>query len=87
VKRTVVCTACISALFVCGMLAGCRKPSAATVASAAPSASEAPAAAPLAAPASTGLPTSEDFEAAAGNEINPSNMEAELEKLEKEISK
>ena len=86
-KRAVVCSVCISALVVCGMLTGCRKPSAATTASAAPSASEAPPPVAAAAPASTGLPTSEDFEEAAGNEINPSNMEAELEKLEKEISK
>ena len=83
-KRAIACSACISALFVCGALAGCRKPSAAAVASAAPSASEAPPAAP---PASTGLPTSEDFEEAAGNEINPSNMEAELERLEKDIGR
>jgi hypothetical protein len=83
VNRTVVSVACISALFFCGMLAGCKKPAAATVASAAPSVT----AAPAPAPASTGLPTSEDFEEAAGNEINPSNMEQELEKLEKDIGR
>jgi hypothetical protein len=66
------------------MLAGCKKPAAATVASAAPSVT---AAAPPPAAASTGLPTSEDFEEAAGNEINPSNMEQELEKLEKDIGR
>jgi hypothetical protein len=83
VKRAVLLTACISVVFACSLLAGCRKPSAATVASAAPSAAPAP----PPPPASTGLPTSEDFEEAAGNEINPSNMEAELEKLEKDIGR
>jgi len=61
--------------------AGCKKPAATTAPSAAPSASEAPAAPPP----STGIPTSEDFEQQALDEINPQNMEQELEKLEKEI--
>ena len=82
-KRAVVRIACVSVVFTFGLLAGCRKPSTATVASAAPSAAPAP----PPPPASTGLPTSEDFEEAAGNEINPSNMEAELEKLEKDIGR
>jgi len=42
--------------------------------------------APAAAPGSD-LPTPEDFEQIAENEINPQNLEAELDRLEKEIGK
>jgi hypothetical protein len=62
-------------------IAGCKKSGEATAASAAASAS----AAPSAAPASTGIPTTEDFEQQAEDEINPQNMEQELDKLEKDI--
>ena len=48
----------------------------------APAAPTAPAAAP-----GTDLPTPEDFEQIAENEINPQNLEAELDRLEKEIGK
>ncbi len=63
--------------------AGCKKAAEATAPSATASAPAAPAAA--APPASTGIPTSEDFEQQAQDEINPQNMEQELEKLEKDI--
>jgi len=77
--RTVLVTSLVAA---CLSVAGCKKPeSTATASSATPSAS----AAPPAAPASTGIPTSEDFEQQALDEINPQNMEQELEKLEKDI--
>jgi hypothetical protein len=63
-------------------VAGCKKSGEATAASATASASAAPSAA---APASTGIPTTEDFEQQAADEINPQNMEQELDKLEKDI--
>jgi hypothetical protein len=62
--------------------AGCKKAAEATAPSATASAPAAPAAPP---PASTGIPTSEDFEQQAQDEINPQNMEQELDKLEKVI--
>jgi hypothetical protein len=79
VKRTVLVVCLASAAL---SLAGCKKPAATTVPSAEPSAS----AAPAPAPASTGVPTSVDFEQQALDEINPQNMEQELEKLEKDIA-
>ena len=79
--RTIVAIALVSTLAV-----GCKKPAATTTASATASAAEAPPAAPQPA-AATGLPTSEDFEQAANDEINPQNMEQELEKLEKDIGR
>jgi hypothetical protein len=79
VIRPIVTVTLVAAAFT--LVAGCRKPTAATTASAAPSASEAPPPAPVA----TGLATSEDFEQAANDQINPQNMEQELEKLEKDI--
>ena len=79
--RTVIAIALASTLVV-----GCKKPAATTTASAAPSAAEAPPAAAQPA-AATGIPTSEDFEQAANDEINPQNMEQELEKLEKDIGR
>jgi hypothetical protein len=72
----------VAVALACTLFTGCKKPAATTTASAAPSAEPAPAPAPVAA---TGIPTSEDFEQAANNEINPQNMETELEKLEKDI--
>jgi hypothetical protein len=63
-------------------IAGCKKAAEATAPSATVAASAAPSAPP---PASTGIPTSEDFEQQALDEINPQNMEQELEKLEKDI--
>jgi len=81
VIRTIVAIALASTL-----VAGCKKPAATTTASAAPSAAEAPPAAAQPA-AATGIPTSEDFEQAANDEINPQNMEQELEKLEKDIGR
>ncbi|HVW29393.1 MAG TPA: hypothetical protein VHC69_28705 [Polyangiaceae bacterium] len=77
--------ALLVALFVSGALcaAGCKKSAETTAASASASASAS--AAPAPAPASTGIPTSEDFEQQALDEINPQNMEQELEKLEKDI--
>jgi hypothetical protein len=42
-------------------------------------------AAPAAAPAIAEVPTPEDFEQQAIDQINPQNMETELDKLEKEI--
>jgi hypothetical protein len=62
-------------------------------AAAAPAATTAVATAAAAAPATTStvpagdVPTSEDYEQTALNEINPQNMEAELDKLEKDIAK
>lgn len=79
--RTVIAIALASTL-----VAGCKKQTATTTASAAPSAAEAPPAAAQPA-AATGIPTSEDFEQAANDEINPQNMEQELEKLEKDIGR
>ena len=79
--RTVIAIALASTLVV-----GCKKPAATTTASAAPSAAEAPPA-PAQPAAATGIPTSEDFEQAANDEINPQNMEQELEKLEKDIGR
>ncbi len=64
------------------LAAGCKKPTETTAPSATVSATAAPA--PVA-PASTGTPTEEDFEQQALDDINPQNMEQELEKLEKEI--
>jgi hypothetical protein len=78
VKHSVVVLCIASAAL---SLAGCKKPAATTAPSAAPSASVAPPP-----PASTGIPTSEDFEQQALDEINPQNMEQELEKLEKDIA-
>lgn len=78
--RTIVAIALASTLVV-----GCKKPAATTTASATASAAEAPPAAAPQPAAATGLPTSEDFEQAANDEINPQNMEQELEKLEKDI--
>jgi hypothetical protein len=37
------------------------------------------------APAAVGLPTSEDYEQQAIDQINPQNMDSELDKLEKDI--
>jgi hypothetical protein len=79
VKRTVL-VACIASAAL--SLTGCKKPGATTAPSASASVS-APAAPP---PASTGVPTTEDFEQQALDEINPQNMEQELEKLEKDIA-
>jgi hypothetical protein len=69
-------------------LGGCQNSSSGGATSAAASASAAPSAAAVAAPAAvTGdIPTSEDFEQQAEDEINPQNMETELDKLEKDIS-
>jgi hypothetical protein len=64
-------------------MTGCKKPTAAAAASASASASAAPVASDV---PSTGIPTSEDFEQQASDEINPQNMEQELEKLEKDIT-
>jgi hypothetical protein len=77
--RTVLVTLLVSTAL---CAAGCKKPAETTAPSA--TASAPPPAAP-AAPASTGIPTSEDFEQQALDEINPQNMEQELEKLEKDI--
>ena len=67
-----------------GLVTACQKKPADTnaAASAAP-ASAAPAA--PAAPAGDDLATPEDFEQQALDEINPQNLEQELDKLEKEI--
>jgi hypothetical protein len=77
--RTVLVTLLVSSAL---GLAGCKKSAEATAPSATVSAPAAPAAAP---PASTGIPTTEDFEQQAQDEINPQNMEQELDKLEKDI--
>jgi hypothetical protein len=80
-------------------LSGCKEkaapveppalPSAAPLAPAVPAA--ATAAAPVAvapsAPAAPDLPTSEDYEQQAIDQINPQSMEAELDQLEKDIGK
>jgi hypothetical protein len=57
-----------------------------------PAATPAPAPVPTPAPAQAAapgsdIPTPEDFEQQAENEINPQNLEAELDRLEKEIGK
>jgi len=73
------------ALVLC--LAGCK--SEASQPSPLPSASAAPAAAAPLQPVSAAagdVPTSEDFEQTALDQINPQNMEQELDKLEKDIS-
>jgi hypothetical protein len=62
---------------------------AATTAAATAAAAPATAAAPVAANTATptgDLPTAPDFEQAALDEINPQNIESELDKLEKEIA-
>ena len=51
----------------------------------APAASAAPAPAASAAAPSTDLPTEEDFEQQALDDINPQNMEQQLDALEKQI--
>lgn len=53
----------------------------------APAASAAAAPVASAAPARTDLPTEEDFEQQALDEINPQNMEQQLDALEKQIGK
>jgi hypothetical protein len=73
----------VTGFLVCGTIAGCKKPLDAAPAG---SASAAVTAAPTATP-QAGIPTSEDFEQPALDEINPQNMEQELEKLEKDIGK
>jgi len=76
--RTVLVTLLVSTAL---SLAGCKKSAEAT----APSATVSAPAAPAAPPASTGIPTTEDFEQQAQDEINPQNMDQELDKLEKDI--
>jgi hypothetical protein len=53
----------------------------------APATAAAPVAAAPAAPATPDLPTSEDYEQQAIDQINPQSMEAELDQLEKDIGK
>ena len=78
-NRTVLVTLLFSTAL---SVAGCKKASESTAPSATASASAAPA---TPAAASTGIPTTEDFEQQALDEINPQNMEQELDKLEKDI--
>jgi hypothetical protein len=63
------------------LVVGCNKEAPAP----APAPSAAASAAP--APAATDIPTPEDFEQAALDQINPQNMEQELDKLEKDVGK
>lgn len=54
---------------------------------AAPAAAPAPTADPAAAPAAGDIPTPEDFEQQALDQINPQNLETELTTLETQIGK
>lgn len=82
------------ALYLLVLVCGCRSrndstaPAATTTSSASIVAPAAPPSAPVvAAPPEPALPTSEDFEESVNREISGTNLERELDKLERELEK